>query len=152
MSKFLKILLYVLLGLSTAVIVGFYVQSSSFNFGLSNMDAIMSSTTMVDGIILWTYLLLAISIVTLVGLAIFTMVNNTKSLKRAGVTLGITVVLILVSYFAASGDVVTVNVATPPTAETLKWTDTGLILTYILFFASLLALIGGGIYNAIKNR
>lgn len=152
MSKFLKILLYVLLGLSALVIVGFYVQSSSFNFGLSNMSAIMSNITMVDGIIWWTYLLLGVSIITLICLSVYTMINNAKSLKKTGIILGITVVLVLVSYLLASGSPVEVNVAEAPTPQTLKMTDTGLILTYILFGASIVLLIGGGIYNAIKNR
>jgi phosphate/sulfate permease len=62
------------------------------------------------------------------------------------------VVLVVASYFLASGNPVAVNVAEQPSAATFKMTDTILILTYILFVGVIVSLLGGIVMNAIKKR
>lgn len=152
MFKFTKYIEYVLLAICCVIIVLFYVQSGTGMFKLSNLKTILSTTTMTDGLIWWTYALCALAILLVLALSIFAMVENPKSLKKTGFTLGLAIVLIVASYFLASGAPVQANVAKAPTAGALKLTDTILILTYILMGATILVILGGAVVNMIKKR
>lgn len=152
MSKFLKILMIALLILSAGAIVAFYIQNTTGIFALSNLSEAISSTNMLDGLLGWTYILLFAAIILVFVLSIINMAGNRKALKRTGLLLILTIVLIVVSYVLASGDPVAVNLATEPTAGELKMTDTLLILTYLLMVGSFIALIWGGAKKLIQNR
>lgn len=152
MSKFLKILMITLLVLSAGAIVAFYVQNTSGIFALSNLSEAISSTNMLDGLLGWTYILLFAAIILVFVLSIINMAGNRKALKRTGLLLILTIVLVVVSYVLASGDPVAVNLATEPTAGELKMTDTLLNLTYLLMAGSFIALIWGGAKKLIQNR
>ncbi|MBQ5747502.1 MAG: hypothetical protein IIV83_01695 [Bacteroidales bacterium] len=152
MSKFLKILMIALLILSAGAIVAFYIQNTTGIFALSNLSEAISSTNMLDGLLGWTYILLFAAIILVFVLSIINMAGNRKALKRTGLLLILTIVLIVVSYVLASGDPVAVNLATEPTAGELKMTDTLLILTYLLMAGSFIALIWGGAKKLIQNR
>lgn len=152
-GKFTKVLLFVLLALCAVALIVFYVQNSTGFFALSNIAAVMATnTSMLDAMMLWAYLLVFVTVFLLLVFTVVGMVKNPKSLKKSGITVALAVVLIVVSYFLASGDPVDVNIAVPPSASTLKWTDTGLVLTYILFAVSVIALIFGGVRKLIQNR
>lgn len=152
MSKFLKILLTVLLVLSVVGVIIFYVQNSTGLFALSNMAEALSTTNMLDVLLFWAYFLVFVALLLVIVLSIINMAGNRKSLIRTGIILLIAVVFVGVSYLLASGDPVVVNLATPPTHGQLKLTDTLLILTYILLGCALVALIWGGIRKLIQNR
>ncbi|MBQ5881706.1 MAG: hypothetical protein IIW70_02615 [Bacteroidales bacterium] len=152
MYKFLKILMIALLILSAGAIVAFYIQNTTGIFALSNLSEAISSTNMLDGLLGWTYILLFAAIILVFVLSIINMAGNRKALKRTGLLLILTIVLIVVSYVLASGDPVAVNLATEPTAGELKMTDTLLILTYLLMAGSFIALIWGGAKKLIQNR
>ena len=152
MSKFLKILMIALLILSAGAIVAFYIQNTTGIFALSNLSEAISSTNMLDGLLGWTYILLFAAIILVFVLSIINMAGNRKALKRTGLLLILTIVLIVVSYVLASGDPVAVNLATEPTAGELKMTDTLLILTYLLMAGSFIAVSWGGAKKLIQNR
>lgn len=152
MSKFTKILLYVLLIVSAVIIVLFYVQASSVNFGIGNIGNLLQSITMIDALIWATYVLIAITIIALVALSILGMVENPKTLKKTGFVVLLAAILIAISYFLASGDPIVVNIEKQPTTAMLKLTDTGLIMTYILFGVALISLCSGSIIKAIRNK
>ena len=57
MSKFAKILEYALLAVGVVIIALFYVQSGSGQFALSNLADALASTTVLDGMLWWTYAL-----------------------------------------------------------------------------------------------
>jgi len=151
MAKILKIVLYILMLISLVFLALFYSQNSAGTFDLSNMSAIMSSVTLVDGLLYWSYALCGISIVALIVLSVMGMVENPKTLKRAGVVLGLAVILIIVSYVFASGAEVPVNIDPAPTASVFKMTDFFLVMTYILFAGSVVALIAGAVRNALNK-
>jgi len=151
MAKVLKITLYGLLVLSLVFIVLFYMQNGSGAFALSNMGWIMSSVTWVDGLLYWSYALCGIAVAALVVLAIMGMVENPKALKKAGIVVGLAVVLVIVSYLLASGAEVPVNIEPAPTASTFKMTDFFLVMTYILSGVAVVALIAGAVRNAINK-
>ena len=152
MSKFAKILEYVLLAVGVVIIALFYVQSGSGQFDKSNLAEILSSTTLVDGLLWWVYALVVLAIALILVLASVATFGNKKSLKSTGMVLVLAVVLVVASYFLASGSPVAVNVAEQPSAATFKMTDTILILTYILFVGVIVSLLGGIVMNAIKKR
>jgi TRAP-type C4-dicarboxylate transport system permease small subunit len=141
-----------LLILSAGAIVAFYIQNTTGIFALSNLSEAISSTNMLDGLLGWTYILLFAAIILVFVLSIINMAGNRKALKRTGLLLILTIVLVVVSYVLASGDPVAVNLATEPTAGELKMTDTLLILTYLLMAGSFIALIWGGAKKLIQNR
>ncbi|MBQ2242711.1 MAG: hypothetical protein II318_00680 [Bacteroidales bacterium] len=152
MSKFAKILEYVLLAVGVVIIALFYVQNGSGQFALSNLADVLSSTTLVDGLLWWVYALIVLAIALILVLACVATFGNKKSLKSTGLVLLLAVVLVVASYFLASGNPVAVNVAEQPTEATFKLTDTILILTYILFVGVIVSLLGGTVMNAIKKR
>ena len=152
MSKFAKILEYVLLAVGVVIIALFYAQNGSGQFALSNLADVLSSTTLVDGLLWWTYALIVLAIALILVLAAVATFGNKKSLKSTGLVLVLAVVLVVASYFLASGSPVAVNVAEQPSAATFKLTDTILILTYVLFIGVIVSLLGGIVVNAIKKR
>lgn len=152
MFKFAKYIEYALLGLGLVFTVLFYVQSGSGIFKLSNLTDALSSTTMLDGVLLWAYILIAVALLLVIVLSVAAMIQNPKSLKKTGFILGLSVVLIVASYFLASGAPVEANVAKAPTFAQLKMTDTLLVLTYILLGATVLVLVGGSVANAVRKR
>lgn len=152
MSKFAKILEYVLMAVGVVIIALFYVQSGSGQFALSNLADALASTTILDGMLWWTYALIALAIVLIVVLAGVATFGNKKSLKSTGLVIVLAVVLVVASYFLASGNPVAVNVVEQPSAATFKLTDSILILTYILFVGVIVSLLGGIVMNAIKKR
>lgn len=152
MSKILKIVLTCLLVISAGLIVFFYVQNSTGIYALSNISEAMSTTSALDALLMWAGIMTFAAILFVLALSIFNMAGNRKSLKRTGFTLLLALVVIAISYFAASGDPVAVNIAEAPSASTLKMTDTLLILCIILLGASFAALIWGGVRKLIQNR
>ena len=152
MSKFLKILLSVLLVLSAVGVIVFYVQNSSGLFALSNIAEAMDTTNMLDVLLFWAYFLVFAALLLVIVLSIINMAGNRKSLIRTGIILAIAVVVVGVAYLLASGNPVVVNLATPPTPGQLKLTDTLLIMVYILLGSALAALIWGGVKKLIQNR
>lgn len=152
MSKLSKYLQYLLLAVSAVLIVLFFVQNSAGTFKLENLSSVLNTTTMADGLIWWTYALVFLAIALVVILSIVNIAQNPKSLKRTGFTVLLAVVLCGVSYLLASGSPVEVNLEVQPSEATLKYTDAGLILTYILFAGAIIALLYGAVRKMINNR
>ena len=138
-EKIIKIALWVLMIVSTGITawgyaVGFNDQS-------------------VDTLLYWAYALVVVGIVAaiLIGITI-SAINNPKSLVKMGIELVAVVVVVGAVYFLSSGAPAVGYVGKEVSAMTLKLTDTVLNLTYILCAVTILAIIGGGIYNAIRNK
>jgi hypothetical protein len=136
MSKFIKYLSYILLGLAVVITIAFF----------TNKDG------MIDTFLGYAYLLLGVALVLALGLPLLQMIGNPKSFKKVLYSLIVVVVVVGLAYVLASGDPLATTLDKEPTASTLKITDTGLIITYLLFGASVTAIIAGGIINMVKNR
>ena len=136
MSKFIKYLSYILLGLAVVITIAFF----------TNKDG------MIDTFLGYAYILFGVAIVLALGLPLMQMVGNPKSIKKVIYSLVLVVVVVGFSYMIASGDPLTTTLENGPTAATLKITDTGLIITYLLFFVSISAIVAGGVINMVKNR
>ncbi|MDP3398346.1 MAG: hypothetical protein Q8S23_04295 [Bacteroidales bacterium] len=137
MSKFVKYITYLLIGLAVIITIAFF----------SNKEA------MLDTFLFYGYILFGIAAVAAIGMPLFNMIDNPKSFKKILINLLIVVVVVGVAYLLASGDPLSnVNITPEPTANTLKITDTGLILVYILFGLSVISIIAGSVVNMVRNR
>ena len=136
MSKFTKYLLYILFAVSLVFIIGFFV----------NQDA------MLDSFLYYTYALVAIALVAAFILPMIKLFSNPKGLKKMLLFLLIAVVLIGVSYALASSEPLVVKINIEASANALKVTAAGLILTYILSVVAFLAILVGGVVKMVRNR
>ncbi len=136
MSKFIKYLSYILFGLTAIITVLFFLDDKG----------------MLDTFLGYAYILLGFAILSAVGLPLINMLKNPKGLKSMLKNLLVIVVVVVLAYLLASGDPLKTTLETEPTASTLKLTDTGLIITYFLFAASVIAIVGGGLVNLLKKR
>ncbi len=136
MSKFAKYLLYILFAVSLVFIVGFFIDQDA----------------MLDSFLYYAYILVGIAILSIVILPLFSLGNNPKGLKRLLMTVVLAVVFVGVSYALASSDPLVVKINVEANENTLKLTDAGLILTYILSVGAFIAIISGGIIKMVRNR
>jgi Ca2+/Na+ antiporter len=136
MSKFIKYLSYILFGLTAIITILFFLDDKG----------------MLDTFLGYAYILLGFAIISAVGLPLLNMLKNPKGLKSMLKNLLVIVVVVVLAYLLASGDPLKTTLETEPTASTLKLTDTGLIITYFLFAASVIAIVGGGLVNLLKKR
>jgi len=136
MSKFIKYLSYILLGLAVVITIAFFTNKEG----------------MIDTFLGYAYLLFGVALVLALGLPLLQMISNPKSLKKVLYSLILVVVVVGIAYTLASGDPLATTLDKEPTASTLKITDTGLIITYLLFAASVTAIIAGAVINMVKNR
>ncbi|GAB1474734.1 hypothetical protein MASR2M69_21750 [Bacteroidota bacterium] len=136
MSKFIKYLSYILFGLAAIITILFFVDDEG----------------MLDTFLGYAYILFGVAILTAVGMPLLQMLKNPKAMKSMLKNLIIVVVVVVLAYLLASGDPLKTTLEVEPTASTLKLTDTGLIITYFLFAASIVAIVGGGLFNLLKKR
>lgn len=138
-EKIIKIMLWVLMIASTAITV--------WGFAVGFNDA------SVDTLLYWAYVLVIIGIAAAVlfGIAI-SAINNPKNLIKMGIELVAVVVVVGAVYFLSSGAPAQGYTGPEVSPTTLKLTDTLLNLTYILCAMAVVAILGGGIYNAIRNK
>jgi len=137
MSKLIKYLSYILLGLGALLTVLFFFNSGG----------------MIDTYLAYGYILFGVAVTLAIVLPLLSVINNPKSLKKILLSLVVVVVVVGLAYMLASGNPLTnVSIEPEPSASTLKITDTGLIITYFLFGASVLAIVAGALVNMVKNR
>jgi hypothetical protein len=100
----------------------------------------------------WAYILLGIAVVAAVGIPLVHTIQNPEKLKKVGIYTGLAVAVLLLSVLLSSSEpIVGANLADEPTPGVLQWTETGLIVTYILLIVAFGSIITGGIIN-IRNR
>jgi hypothetical protein len=100
----------------------------------------------------WAYILLGIAVIAAVGLPLVYLFQNPEKLKKTGIYVGaIVIVVLFASVFSSSDPIIGANFTTEPAPGTLRWTETGLISTYILLAAAFITVIVGGI-NSMRNR
>lgn len=138
MAKYAKYILYLLFGLGVLITILFLINTE--NMG------------MLDTYLVYAYILFGLAIVLAILLPLISMIQNPKSFKKVGLGILLATVVVGISYLAASGDSVSVNVTTPPTALTYKITDTGLIMVYILLAAAFVSIVAGSLVNMVRNR
>ncbi|MCI1779172.1 MAG: hypothetical protein LKI53_04355 [Bacteroidales bacterium] len=143
MKKFTKILTYALLIISAVIFVIFYASSHPADAGTADSTLNM--------VLNWAYLLLCLSVLGAIILPLF--FSSGKNVKGSLIKIGVVIVVCVVSYLLASSaplQGVTVNPA--PTAGDLKFTSTILLISSLFLVADIIAVLGGGLINNLRNR
>lgn len=133
--SYLKYFLYALMGASALIGLLFYMEVVS------------------EGLLLgWSYVLFILAGATALLFPIFQFISEPK--KAKGTLIGILALTLMavVSYFMASGEPLNILGYNGPdnVAGTLKLTDMGLFVTYILMFGAFAAIVFTEILNSLK--
>ncbi|MDD2594597.1 MAG: hypothetical protein PHD11_02110 [Bacteroidales bacterium] len=137
--KVIKYIEYILLVLSLILLVIFFVILPT------SADA-----PMMDIFLYWAYLLLAVTLILVLFFSIKSAAGSKKGIKNLILLVIGMIVIVGGAYLLAPGTPVETN--KPISDATYKFTDTALYITYFVFAVSVLAIIGGAVFNAIKNK
>ncbi len=107
----------------------------------------------VDIALVWAYILILITALAAVVFPLISVLSNPKGLVRLGIVLVGAAVLVLISYFMASGtplDIIGYTGTGNSDPSTLKMVDTVLFVTYILFGMALVSILYAIVSKAFK--
>ena len=142
--KYEKIIKWILVAL---FIVGIVFSVYGFIVGFET-----NGNAPVDNILFCTYAFAGIALLSVVfGVLVIGGLNNPKSLLKILLGLVVIAAIVAVAYVLAPGTPAVGYLGEPVTDGTLKLTDTVLNLTYIVFGASLLALVAGWVVAAFRK-
>ncbi len=141
MPKFLKILSYFLLITSFLLGIIFYIVPEEVKKDL-----------MTNVLLYFAYILFLAALIAAIAFPMMNVLDNPKGLKKGLLSIGVVVVVFGLAFLMSSGKPIDAVVDPAPSVMTLKITDTGLIVTYILAAVSIIAIVGGGIINMVRNR
>ena len=142
--KYEKIIKWILVAL---FIVGIVFSVYGFIVGFES-----NGNAPVDNILYCTYAFAGLALLAVVfGVLVIGGINNPKSLLKILLGLVVIAAIVAVAYVLAPGTPAVGYLGEPVTDGTLKLTDTVLNLTYIVFGASILALVVGWIVGAVRK-
>ena len=142
--KYEKIIKWILVAL---FIVGIVFSVYGFIVGFET-----NGSAPVDNLLYCTYAFAGIALLAvLFGVVVIGGINNPKSLLKILLGLVAIAAIVAVAYVLAPGTPAVGYLGEPVTDGTLKLTDTVLNLTYIVFGASILALVVGWIVGAVRK-
>jgi hypothetical protein len=148
-GKYVSIFMWVLI-----VITAILTISMITNFSDNKTDPAMNNWIGIN--LSWSYILLAMSILILVGFAVYQMATNLEEAKKGLISLGFMGIVLLISYILASDAMphflgaqkfIDDGTITP---KVMKWVDTGLIATYIVFAISILSITYASLSRLFK--
>jgi len=142
--KYEKIIKWILVAL---FIVGIVFSVYGFIVGFES-----NGNAPVDNILYCTYAFAGLALLAVVfGVLVIGGINNPKSLLKILLGLVVIAAVVAVAYVLAPGTPAVGYLGEPVTDGILKLTDTVLNLTYIVFGASILALVVGWIVGAVRK-
>lgn len=152
--KYIKILLYVLMGLGLAVFIYFIVVSAMFKDPAPGYPIGTVGQAMGSGVMLvYAYVLVALAIIVALAFPLINIIKNPKGAMRSLIGLGIMIVILGVSYALSSTEPI-VNSAggyfTNPFE--LRVADMGLFAAYIMLLGTFLLIIGTEILGAVRKK
>lgn len=107
----------------------------------------------VDTLLIWAYSMVGLGVVAaILGSLFASIANNPKSLIKLLIGLVVCAVIVGAAYMLASGDPLVNHMGTPPSASTLKLTDTIMNLTYLVGLAAIASIVFGMIWEAYRSR
>ncbi len=148
-GKYVSIFMWVLI-----VITAILAISLIANLSDNEADPAMNSWLSTN--LVWTYIMLALSIFLLVAFAVYQMVTNFKEAKNGLMSMLLGVGVFVVAYIMASDAMPTFLGAQKfiddetITPSVMKWIDTGLIGTYIVLGASIVSIIYASVSRLFK--
>jgi len=138
MQKGLKIFSAVIFALILIVGVLFYASPESGN--------------MVNVVLYFAYILLGIATLLAIVLPLPLLMQYPKKIKRVGGAILLVAILFGIGYMLSSGEPININIENQPSEQVLKFTDTALIITYIMIALSILAILGGGLKSILDKK
>lgn len=148
MEKYNKIFKWVMLGLMAISVI--IVLIGSFT-GFPQRVADDNGT--VDPLLYWTYFMVGLTVFCAIVFSMIIMAkNDPKSLVNLGIWAGAVIVICLLAYALAAGSPAVGYNGEPVTDNTLKLTDTILILTAFAGIAVLASIVVGEIVSKIRNK
>lgn len=148
-GKYVSIFMWVLV-IITAIL------AISLVANLSDNDADLAMNSWVSTNLTWAYILMIFSVVILVGFALYQMATNFQDAKKGLMAMAFMGVVVLISYIMASDAMPTFFGAQKfiddgtVTPSVMKWVDTGLIATYIVFGISVVSILYASVSRLIK--
>lgn len=138
LKQIINIILWVLIGISLVFLVLFYFGKVVAGTEGTNME----EPVITDLALRWAYVMTLIATLTTLGFSVLNLIVNPKALKQGLLVLIGAVILVVVSYFLASDQILTMTgyEGSDNNPETLKIVGTGLYATYILAGAALLTI------------
>ncbi len=135
--KFIKYIEYALLAISLVLFI------------LAMTSIVTVDSPMLNVILGWTYVLVAISLLFTLGFPLVNAFKDKKSLIKLIVFAVAVVVIVGGAYLIAPGNAVAVN--TTVTDATFKFTDAALFITYLFVAGAFCALVWSGIRKVINK-
>ena len=133
-SKILRIFLAVLLAISALLVILFFTNVVSD-----------------DLLIYWCYFLLIFTVVIIILFPIASIIMNPKNSIKIFISLGVMVVLAIISYYLSQVNFTELQLEKlETTASTVKYVGAGLIFTYILAAMAVLSIIYASISRIFK--
>jgi len=148
-AKYILIFTWIVVGISAILAISFGTNISS-----NEQDPTMLGWLSKN--LIWTYILLVLSIVLLVGFGIIQLVSNFKESKKGLLAVVAMGVIVLIAYLFSSDSIpvflgaekfVEQGILTPSVS---KWVDTGLYTTYVFFAMSLIAIVYSSVKGVLK--
>jgi hypothetical protein len=97
-----------------------------------------------------SYAIFAVAVVSALGLALLNMIKNPSSLIKAGIGIGVLIVLLLVSYALSDSEVSTIAKGLGEGPNSVRWIGAGLIMFYLALFAAVIGLVYSEVSKAFK--
>ena len=142
-KKLLNIFLFILLAITAGLAIYMIVEGSK-------MEKPMAATS---ANLLWSYILIALAIVSALFCAVWGMLKNPTGIKGSLISLAIIVVVIVASYLIAAGRTIEIpDLATGgffPHNETVI-ADSSILVTYVALCGTVVAALFSEIYKAFK--
>lgn len=148
-AKYISIFTWIVVGITAILAISFMTNISSDTKNPDMLSWLSSN-------LIWTYILLILSIVLLLGFGVIQLVTDFKESKKGLLSLVGIGVIVLVAYllssetipvFLGSDKFVEQGILTPSVS---KWVDTGLFTTYVFFVVSIIAIGYSSISNVLK--
>ncbi len=134
--KYLAIIRYLLLAISTIVVVAFFAQGQVADD--------------VSYMLNWAYLMLGLSVVAVVLLPLFNVLKNPTGALRSMIGLAVIAVIVLIAYGASDATPITTPSAVYDDPAILKFSDTGLYTTYAILAAAFVSILVAEVSNIFK--
>ncbi len=143
MNKISKIALWVLMGVSLVFTVLYFVYKGEQ--GGPTIDA--WTYAYLD----WAYIMLALTVLLIIILPILTIKERKINFKGIILTIVGVVVVVGGAYLLAPGNPVTLANGTVKEGTVTKFTDAAIYVTYFMMLVTVLAIVFGSVYNAVKK-
>src|SRR6056297_243551 len=139
-SKISSIVLYGLVAVSVILLALFYFGNDVAGTEGTRMEEPVITNT----ILTWAYILGIVSAVFALGFTVVNIFTNAKATKKAAITVGILLVLVLIAYGFASDQLMELGVnydGPDNNPDTLERVGTGLITMYLLLGVAVVSIL-----------